>query len=168
MHPVVADDLSGGGPLRKSGLSRARLCLATKSLICDQTEGLRVAGSEAFDYARSRLQYFTNFPFHPEKLPLTGSQSAKIPHLPQRNPRQKIPSSLPPHNIPENTLRPARTNKSICSPHTRNIEQQMEKYPYLNRLIHRISPKILMSSVFANVTNTFNGKLSSSITFGPR
>jgi hypothetical protein len=44
MHPVVADDLSGGGPLRKSGLSRARLCLATKSLICDQTEGLRVDG----------------------------------------------------------------------------------------------------------------------------
>ena len=108
------------------------------------------------------------FLFIPKNSPLTKSQSAKTPPPPQRNPCKNIHLPLPSHNKQENSLRSTRTNQSLSSPQTRNREQREEKSPYLKRLTHRISPKILLSSVFASVTNTFNGKLSSSITFGPR
>ena len=108
------------------------------------------------------------FLFHPEKLPLTRSQSTKTSPPTQRNPCKNIHLPFPSHNKQENSLRSSRTNQSLSSPQTRNREQREEKSPYLKRLTHRISPKILLSSVFASVTNTFNGKLSSSITFGPR
>ena len=116
---------------------------------------------------RSRSQYFTIFPFHPEKLPLMRAQSAKNPPPAQRTPRKNTHLPLPPHNIHENYLKSNSLKKSICSSHTQNVDQREETSPYLKRLTHRISPKILLSSVFASVTNTFNGKPSSSITFGP-
>ncbi len=91
-------------------------------------ENPRSGFSSIFRFAvpatRSRLQYFTIFPFHPEKLPLTRSLVTKIPPPSNETPRKNIHLLLPSHNKQENSLRSPRTNQSPSSPHTRTGEQR--------------------------------------------